>query len=244
MQRPDFKMVHLVLSKPCCLLSLPLKLGLALKWHQRAVTPFYNRGDNTEAESSSQLLSWCLNHEQNPTSKTPLGGMCHLTVPAVTVPACCQLCPACSCANAPAPLPARDTTAGKTGAASHVAGVKPQNQDPQSVCMLVASKCWSASSDTGTAAVIHTTQSNVGHDTNTPVLLSEASGHRSSVTAQGHCTTCWETWLHVASDRSFHFCASILQGFTALIIIHRLSLNLFVLLFTVQLTRMLCIALK
>lgn len=45
--------------------------------------------------------------------------------------------------------------------------------------MLVASKCRSPGSDTGTAAVTHTTQGNVGHNTTTPVPFSEASGHRS-----------------------------------------------------------------
>lgn len=87
--------------------------------------------------------------------------------------------PARRCAHVPAPLPARDTTAGKMEAARHIAGVKPRNQHPRSVCMLVASKCLSPSSATGTAAVAHTAQSNAVHDTNTPVPFSEASGHRS-----------------------------------------------------------------
>lgn len=50
-------------------------------------------------------------------------------------------------------------------------GSQRHHQDPQSVCVLVAGKCLSPSSDTGTAAVTHIAQGNVGHDTTTPVLF-------------------------------------------------------------------------
>lgn len=67
-----------------------------------------------------------------PHLQAPLGSICHLTVPAVTVPACHQLCPACSCDSVPAPLPARDTTAGKTGAAGALAHGGSQTTSPGS----------------------------------------------------------------------------------------------------------------
>lgn len=127
----------------------------------------------------SQALSWCLSHEQNPPPR-PLRAA-RATRQSQLSP--CQRATGCAqTAAVPVYLPLCQQgkpQQGKRGQQGlrHIAGVEPHNQDPRSVCMLVASKCLSPGSGTGTAAVAHTAQSNVGHDTTTPVLFSEASGH-------------------------------------------------------------------
>lgn len=83
--------------------------------------------------------------------KTPLNSMCHLTVPAVTTPAAVPT----ACARVPALLSARLRLAGKGGQQGlwHTLGINPRKQELWSVGVLLASKCLSPSSQTGTAAV-------------------------------------------------------------------------------------------